>query len=204
MSTNTYHHGELRGELIRRGIELLSRGGPGSLDTQPVKSLSLRGLAREAGVSATAVYHHFPSKEALLEEIAVSLLTDLIARWEQLSPDHIARAYLDFFRARPGLLNLLFGQELSGSARVLELQQQAFQVLLDRIPGEGPRKERTAMLLWVLVHGLSSLAVSGAVGVPPGSCPGGPEIFEQDPGELLGDLTGILRPLLVTGTLESP
>src|SRR5262245_36026263 len=53
-----YHHGDLRAALIREGRKQLKEGA--------ADALSLREIARNVGVSATAVYRHFPDKAALL------------------------------------------------------------------------------------------------------------------------------------------
>jgi AcrR family transcriptional regulator len=52
----SYHHGDLRSALIEAGLRHLESGGEADI--------SLRQLARETGVSATAVYRHFPDKKA--------------------------------------------------------------------------------------------------------------------------------------------
>ena len=55
---DTYHHGHLREELIRRGLNALEQEG--------AEALSLRALAESAGVSKTAPYRHFKDKEEFL------------------------------------------------------------------------------------------------------------------------------------------
>src|ERR1700761_9274755 len=57
-----YHHGDLRRALIEAGRRLLEREGSAAL--------SLRAVAREAGVSAAAPYHHFKDRAALLYAVA--------------------------------------------------------------------------------------------------------------------------------------
>ena len=58
-----YHHGDLRAALISEGLRLLAIGD--------VEQLSLRQIARNVGVSPTAVYRHFPDKQALLTALAM-------------------------------------------------------------------------------------------------------------------------------------
>ena len=57
-----YHHGDLRGALLEAGQRLLQ--------TRKADDLALREVARDVGVSATAVYRHFPDKGALLSALA--------------------------------------------------------------------------------------------------------------------------------------
>ncbi len=58
VNIKSYHHGDLRSALVEEGLRLLA--------ASDAEHLSLREIARNAGVSATAVYRHFPDKEALL------------------------------------------------------------------------------------------------------------------------------------------
>src|SRR5215471_21057306 len=57
-----YHHGDLRRALIDAARRILEAEGP--------SALSLRAVAREAGVSPAAPYHHFKDKGELLEAVA--------------------------------------------------------------------------------------------------------------------------------------
>src|SRR5262245_45231593 len=57
-----YHHGDLRKVLIETALAHIARDG--------ARALSLREVARSAGVSHTASYRHFPAKESLLAAIA--------------------------------------------------------------------------------------------------------------------------------------
>src|ERR1051326_2342633 len=59
----SYHHGALRDELIRAFVALIEAEGIGAV--------SLRRVAREAGVSPGAPYHHFADRSALLMAISV-------------------------------------------------------------------------------------------------------------------------------------
>src|ERR1700760_4711016 len=90
-----YHHGDLRRALIDAATRLLETEGP--------SALSLRAVAREAGVSPAAPYHHFKDKSELLEAVAGEGWTQLDAaiakvRAEAASPvdalDEIGVAYV--------------------------------------------------------------------------------------------------------------
>ena len=62
-AVGAYHHGDLRAAVIAAGLKRLGEGDDGA-------ELGLRALARDVGVSATALYRHFPDKEALLDALA--------------------------------------------------------------------------------------------------------------------------------------
>src|ERR1700761_8322059 len=64
-----YHHGDLRAALVTEGLRLLAE--------RDAESLSLREVARAAGVSSTSVYRHFPDKEALMTALALEGLARL-------------------------------------------------------------------------------------------------------------------------------
>ncbi len=57
-----YHHGDLRRALVEAAVRLVEADGPGAM--------SLRAVAREAGVSPAAPYHHFKDKSELLDAVA--------------------------------------------------------------------------------------------------------------------------------------
>ena len=62
-SRSKYHHGGLRNALVSLAVTEIARAG--------VEKLSLRSLARQAGVSPTAPFRHFPDKQSLLASIAI-------------------------------------------------------------------------------------------------------------------------------------
>ena len=64
-----YHHGGLREAAIETGLTML--------ESRAVDHLGLREVARAVGVSATALYRHFPDKEAFLASLAAEGLERL-------------------------------------------------------------------------------------------------------------------------------
>ena len=103
----TYHHGDLRAALVAAGLH--------ALKSTDVSEISLRGLAREVGVSATAVYRHFPDKRALLQAMAMAGLAQLGQMQQQAAAEAGDRpfvatgsAYVRFALANPGLFRLVF------------------------------------------------------------------------------------------------
>ena len=71
-----YHHGDLRASALQMGME--------RLESQEQPDLGLRALARDLGVSATALYRHFPNKDALLDALALEGLTQLMKTVEMV------------------------------------------------------------------------------------------------------------------------
>ncbi len=104
-----YHHGDLSRALVLAGRRILERDGPGAL--------SLRAVAREAGVSPAAPYHHFQDKSELLHAVAHegwSQLNERIgaARREARDPraalTNIGVAYVRFAREHPALYRIMY------------------------------------------------------------------------------------------------
>src|SRR4051794_3972276 len=104
-----YHHGDLRRALIDAARRVLEAEGP--------SALSLRAVAREAGVSPAAPYHHFKDKGELLEAVAHEgwdLLDAALAKAkvEAPSPDQalngLGVAYVCFARDNPALYRVMY------------------------------------------------------------------------------------------------
>src|ERR1700719_2384769 len=111
MSTKaTYHHGDLSAALVRAAMELLEQDGEAAL--------SLRAVARRAGVSPAAPYRHYADREALVSAVAAVGYRELAARLvaahpSPSTPDQLARvatAYVQFALERPALFRMMFGE----------------------------------------------------------------------------------------------
>jgi len=102
-----YHHGDLRRALVDAARRILESEG--------LVSLSLRAVAREAGVSPAAPYHHFKDKAELLAAVATegwAMLEDMLRqtraatpRGQALAP--LGMAYVTFARANPALYRVM-------------------------------------------------------------------------------------------------
>jgi AcrR family transcriptional regulator len=167
---NAYHHGNLRSALIEAGLALLEGDERGEL--------SLRAIARGAGVSANAAYRHFADKEALLVALAAEgfrrlQAAHLAAAEAAADPRQGMRAaghaYIDFARSNPALFRLMFGR-FTTTHRDQELAQAAlasFETLRNGVAAasqggaEDPRVVVAAVYAWGLVHGLSHLLLDG-------------------------------------------
>jgi AcrR family transcriptional regulator len=167
MSTSggKYHHGELAAALVQAALDLLADDG--------VDAVSLRAVARRAGVSAMAPYRHFPNKEALLAAVAVqgfhALRTTLLAADRAAQPGQAlieqAVAYVAFALANPAMIRLMFGPRHTGLHTHLDATgQTAFAVLATRVASETPDtadRQASAFGCWSLVHGLAMLLLDG-------------------------------------------
>lgn len=170
LENSRYHHGDLRHSLIKTAERMLADGEPAAL--------SLRALARQAGVSQAAPYRHFADKDALLLAVAIRGFQDfticLRAALDALPADAdparqlraIGQAYVAFALDRPGMFRLLFVSGFKASSVDETLQQvanEAFMVLAQvvaRCQGRDdptPRDE-SVVSAWALVHGLAMLA----------------------------------------------
>ena len=169
---STYHHGDLRAALLDAGLRLLAE--------RTADDVSLREMAREVGVSATAVYRHFPDKGALMSALAQEGLVRLAAAQHQAAEaagggaagfGATGRAYVRFALANPALFRLIFsspapadllqrGPEHSSDAITFLKANAAGQVR----PGADERVvEAVALQAWSVAHGLAMLMLDGQV-----------------------------------------
>jgi AcrR family transcriptional regulator len=168
-----YHHGDLRRVLIEEAVALVADEG--------VAALTLREVARRAGVSQAAPYRHFPSKLALIAAVAEEGFGEMLTRvrraLNRAPPGAAARlsalgaAYVRFAVDHPARFRVMFGREVAeshGFASLWNVAQEGFGLLVGEIvdaqgsgelPGEDPR--RPALAAWSAVHGLAGLLVDG-------------------------------------------
>src|SRR5579864_5463927 len=109
-SKPTYHHGDLRSALVRAAMDLLEESGE--------TALSLRAVARRAGVSPAAPYRHYADREALVSAVAALGYRELAERLGAAHPypstpeqlTSVAVAYVQFALERPALFRIMFGE----------------------------------------------------------------------------------------------
>ncbi|MEO8184913.1 MAG: TetR/AcrR family transcriptional regulator [Deltaproteobacteria bacterium] len=170
---NQYHHGDLPRALLEAAVRTIQKRG--------VEALTLRAVGDELGVSRSALYRHFADKAALLATVAHEgfrmLRLELEAAWERSGrglPGFTAmgEAYVRFAIAHPAHYRLMFGSGFDRSAAAPELREEgsrAFGVLVNAITQQRPGTlqpddpERLAHFIWALVHGISMLAIDGAL-----------------------------------------
>jgi AcrR family transcriptional regulator len=172
-SKSTYHHGNLQAALVEAACALLHEGG--------TEALSLRAVARRAGVSAMAPYRHFADKDALLAAVAAAgfeRFRATLAAADGSASDPadalVAQgvAYVRFACADPRLFKLMFGTaKPAGCPELSAAADAAYRVLAQRVATlvrEGQQADLT-LAAWSLVHGLASLVVDQQL--PPASVP---------------------------------
>jgi AcrR family transcriptional regulator len=165
MSPNaTYHHGDLQAALVDAAMELLEDDG--------ASALSLRAVARRAGVSPAAPYRHYEDREALVSAVAGvgyrQLAEQLVAAHPAPSTPNqlaaVAVAYVRFALDRPALFRIMFNEpcDRDNDERVAATEAVFGYVrsIVDRcFPGADANALATA--LWALVHGLACLHLDG-------------------------------------------
>jgi len=165
--------------LVLTTLDLLAEEG--------LDALTLRHIARRAGVSHGAPLRHFRSRGDLLAEVAArgfAMLSESVEKSAaQLGPDAGprerlragSRAYVEAALARPGLFALMFRPELLDAENPSFVAQgtAAFEQLLAQVraaQASGWHLERDSRLLaggvWSALHGLASLWTQGAFAVP--------------------------------------
>jgi AcrR family transcriptional regulator len=166
----TYHHGDLRRALVAETSGLVAAQGP--------HAVTLREVARRAGVSQAAPYRHFASKEALLaavaEESFAALTRALTSGRDAGGGDAaerlrgLARAYVEFALEHPSDYRLMWSPVVRGKshpglrARAGESAAVLFGVVEGLTPAAqqpDARVQPLATVLWALLHGLAGLVI---------------------------------------------
>ena len=156
-----YHHGDLRNALLDAARALLNENAD---------DLSLRAVARRAGVSHAAPYRHFPNHETLLSELAREGFAELreeivtacgLRGFDTDRITNIGAAYMRFVAKKPALARLMFGPQLPGRDNDAVLTEAA-----DAIGNEiGSALEDPAvgLAVWAAVHGLAMLILENVI-----------------------------------------
>jgi AcrR family transcriptional regulator len=167
----TYHHGDLRNALIREGRNLL--------EAQGVAELSLREVARRAGVSEAAPSRHFEGKEGLLAHIAAEGFRELTAQRMKILAEGLdsletvrsmLHSYVRYAQQNKGVFNLMVGPRILDPDRHAELAgviRESFQLFsgaVARLAIETGWPKRQADLVahgaWSMEHGLATLILA--------------------------------------------
>lgn len=166
--TKPYHHGDLSRALVDAALRLIEREGP--------SALSLRAVAREAGVSPAAPYHHFADKSELLDAVARQ-------GWAALGQEmdrHLALAntpaqkriamgvaYVSFSREHPALYRVM--GDCSRDQEQMKMtndgsESSGYVAVRETLSAESGGKasdidlELATIAAWAAAHGLSEIA----------------------------------------------
>ena len=154
---------DLRTELLRSTAEVVARSGVGEV--------SIRELARAAGVSHAAHRHHFASRTGLLTALAAEGHRLLAAALEEAAGTsflEVGVAYVRFARDHPGHFTVMFTPDAldRDDAELAAARARTFAVLqagVDALAADGRVNDARAAVVagWSLVHGLATLAATG-------------------------------------------
>lgn len=214
-ASRPYHHGDLRQVLLAAALS--------QIEAEGMASLSLRALARLAGVSAAAPYRHFDSKRTLLAALAQQGFEGLgqrliLARDAKTGINErflaISLAYVEFAVDNPTSYHLMFGSVIDDFSEYSGLRTAAddsfgivvglLRELIEAGGGGGLSLDILGGATWSAVHGIASLRISDTL----------TDVSHQEPavqGEpgpitsveaLRADTSGALR-LLLSGVLAT-
>jgi AcrR family transcriptional regulator len=152
--TGSYHHGDLRRQVLTAAAEAIAEHG--------VAAVSLRDLARQAGVSHAAPAHHFGNKTGLLTALAAEgfeRLADELGAADGLR--EMGVAYVRFALDHPAHFRVMFDSDLldADNPDLVAARAKTRQRLR---AGVGDRPEQ-ALAAWSLAHGFATLRLGGNV-----------------------------------------
>lgn len=169
---DSYHHGNLKHDLMETSIRIISRQG--------FEALSLRKVSTLCGVSHNAVYRHFENKQQLIaacrayvtERVMEHLHAEL-AGTDLASVEALRRfcaAYISFYQQYPTYYSALYRntevklffppEESSDNYPPLQLFQRICFANGSRKGWTPQETQRHMISLWSLVHGLTALVIS--------------------------------------------
>jgi AcrR family transcriptional regulator len=175
MPSKKYHHGDLKNALIRAGADILAKEGLGGI--------SLRKVAKRAGVSHSAPYAHFKDRQSLIAAISTEGFRQL---YEQLNAAFYAHAddpeaqlvesawaYIQFALNNADTFKIMFSGVLEKEKdypSFVEISGKTFERVVKIVQvcqhagvlGQAP-SELVAVSLWGQVHGIISLVLEGQI-----------------------------------------
>jgi AcrR family transcriptional regulator len=179
-----YHHGDLKRALLEAGLQIVSERG--------IQGLTLREVARQAGVSHAAPYHHFADKAVLIEALTIKCFDSFAETLRgalAATPGSalnklgaIGAAYLRFALEHPTAFRLMYRPELrkpipidpeaadEERTPVGRAGLTAYEIMLETVVACQqedlfPPGDPTPLALtaWATVHGLATLLVDGSL-----------------------------------------
>ena len=156
-----YHHGNLRGEILRAAYNFVLENG--------YSTMSLRGIAEQCNVSATAIYRHYETKEHLLADVVAKGFNEFNMSVKGNEEEDIFQRcenYLAFAFDNYNIYDLLFSQsvvEFLKFPQILEVADRAFESLLESVKEHDKSlndlsASNKAIHIWSFLHGMSSIS----------------------------------------------
>jgi AcrR family transcriptional regulator len=165
-------------------------------------ALSLRAVARCAGVSPAAPYRHYADREAPVSAVATVGYRELAERLaaahpSPATPEELAGAaiaYVQFALDRPALFRIMFGEPCEGDNDEREAATAAVshyvRAIVERTFPQADA-EALATAIWALVHGLAFLHLDG-------------KLDASSPTVVAERVTAAIRALLATTNIATP
>lgn len=166
--SSTYHHGNLREELLKVAMGILDESG--------IEAVTIRQVARKAGVGHSAPANHFADKRALLTQLAIDIfvsLGELIKRDLQVAPQGLSEkvrvftdTLIEFGLSQPNRYRLLWRRdyldndsvELNGAMDVI---YDALLATLATSKESNVSVESKAIALWSMLQGYVTMRIDG-------------------------------------------
>jgi len=178
MKKNDYHHGNLKEEFLKIAFEFIAK--------EDVDKLTLKVLSDATGTSRSAIYRHFSSKDALMEELIRqgfeefdTITSPILLNREIPLVDRFyntSKVYIEWAKENPNLYRLLFGRKYAYiREEILSIKEEncdafgALKKAVEEGQDEGILKQedalRQSVIIWASLHGLSSLVIDGFLDV---------------------------------------
>ncbi|MGH3451336.1 MAG: TetR/AcrR family transcriptional regulator [Haloechinothrix sp.] len=164
-SDRSYHHGDLRRALLTAAVEVIAEHGPAYV--------SLRELARRAGVTHAAPAHHFTDKAGLLTALAVQgndMLADSLEDALAVTPIDLTELgvrYVRFAAEFPAHFEVMYRPDLyhRDDPELVAARTRTGEVLRIGVAAMGSRTggdpELAGLAAWMMAHGFAALRQSG-------------------------------------------
>ncbi|MFI8851273.1 TetR/AcrR family transcriptional regulator [Streptomyces sp. NPDC053499] len=173
MARRRYHHGDLRTALLDAAEALVRERG--------TQGWSLREASARVGVSPSAAYHHFASRDVLVRAVSERVLARLGTRMSEAAGRAsydateddplrrivaVGRGYVRWAVEEPAVARLVFGAGVTDSESAISPHpHDVLAAELDRLLASGgltaSAREGAEFVVWAAVHGLAMLLIDG-------------------------------------------